>query len=169
MRRSFRFAHSIAAGLRNSEVTEVGRSFYCVTGRLDIGAAFVSLKIIGRLRLQEFKQRPPLVRCLETWMKTGADWHNGPPVCWVLQEQWQDVMGWRGKQHEAIFSEGRDWLFGSVTSLVSRHHYAHLHGIEEWPADWAFWAHGREGAAEYRRECQIKKTSAGQFSVRRSA
>jgi len=85
-------------------------------------------------------------------MKTGPEWHNGPPMCWVLQEEWRDAMGWNGKPVRAILDEGLEWCCKGVSCLVSRHYHAHLNGLTEWPPEWAFWSHCHAGVAEYRRE-----------------
>lgn len=90
-----------------------------------------------------------MVWCEESWVRVGADWHNGPPLCWVLPDEWRDVMGWRGKTIAAIIQEGRLWFLDGVRLLLNRHYAAHMEGLTAWPPEWLSWSHRAEGVREY--------------------
>lgn len=151
MTRSMKFAGKCAAALRTPKLRPVSGVCIVVGGRLDTTVTIARLKIEIPWRFKDLKRTPPRVWCNEAWMKTGADWHNGPPLCWVLPHLWRDVMAWRGKPVRAIMEEGLEWMLRDVTSLVNRHYAAHLEGLDAWPNDWEAWGHGTIGMEEYRR------------------
>lgn len=147
-----KFASMIAAELRNPEVLAVPGVAHLVRGGLDTGATVAAVEILIPWLFRDLKTTPPIVRCTEPWMKTGADWHNGDVMCWEIQERWRDEMGWKGKPVRAILTDGAHWLITSVRLLVNRHYVAHLEGLERWPEEWAYWKHGQEGVIQYRDE-----------------
>jgi hypothetical protein len=152
MSRSLKFASLLADELRNSRVDWLRGRCYRVNGRLDTGVIVVGITIEVPWLFRDLKRKPPEARCLEPWMKTGADWHNGRLMCWVLPNQWRDAMNWRGKPVKAILNEGRTWTLNGVRCLVNRHYSAYLDGLTAWPAEWAEWSHGIDGVREYERE-----------------
>jgi hypothetical protein len=123
-----------------------------LAGLLDTRVVLASVVIIVPKRFKNLKASPPTVFCTEPWMRTGPDWHNGPPLCWVLPDEWHDVMNWKGKPAAAILSEGRQWLLNAVSNLVNRHYVAHRENLAEWPAEWTFWNHYDAGVQDYKRE-----------------
>lgn len=148
------FAHQLARELRTPTVEPVHGRWYRITGRLDTGVVIVALEVRIPWLFRGLKRFPPVVLCSEPWIKTGADWHNGPPLCWVLHQEWRDAMSWKGKPVRAIVEEGRQWFLNGVRCLINRHYVAHLEGLTEWPAEWYFWGHGADGVREYERTKQ---------------
>lgn len=165
MSRSLKFAHLVTAELRAATVSQVRGRYYRAMGRLDTGVVVVGVEIAIPWLFRELKRHPPVVWCSEPWMKTGADWHNGPPMCWVLPDEWRDAMSWKGKPVKAIWEEGQRWLINGVRCLVNRHYAAHLEGLTTWPAEWAFWSHHGDGIRDYERE--RKSTSARRWRRRK--
>ncbi len=157
MSRSLKFARLLASDLRAATVEPVRGGFYRVTGRLDTGVVVVRLEIRVPWLFRDLKRVPPVAWCREPWMKTGADWHNGPPMCWVLPHEWHDAMRWNGKPVLAILREGRQWFLNGVRCLVNRHYTAHLEGLSTWPSEWAFWSHHGDGIREYERAKESAK------------
>ena len=151
MSRSLKFAKMLASELRSPTVGLSPRRGYLLRGQLDTGVTLASVMILVPSRFKDLKRAPPRVFCDASWMKLGAEWHNGPPLCWVLADEWRDVMNWRGKPVAAILHEGRQWLLDGVRCLVNRHYLAHLEGLTSWPAEWPFWAHYSEGTRQYRK------------------
>lgn len=164
MSRSLKFAQLLAADLRASTVDQIAGRCYRAAGRLDTGVVVVGVEIAVPWLFRDLKRRPPVVCCSEPWMKTGADWHNGPPMCWVLPHEWRDAMNWKGKPVKAILAEGREWFLNGVRSLVNRHYSAHLDGLTNWPAEWTFWSHRGDGIREYERE---RKSTCARHGQRR--
>lgn len=117
-----------------------------------MGPVYVSVDVRVWWWFKDLKRIPPMATCHESWMKTGAEWHNGTSMCWILPEEWRDAMAWPGKPVNDILTEGREWLLNNVRCLISRHYAAHLEGIEEWPEEWAYWDHFEGGAKQYARE-----------------
>lgn len=154
MSRPLKFAQMLAGRLQGASVAQHGHQCYRILGRCDTGPVIASLEIRVPWLLADLKTKPPSVWCHEKWMKTGPDWHNGPPLCWVLRDEWHDAMNWKGKSVRAILDEGREWLFNGAICLINRHYYADLMGLIEWPEEWAFWSHFQAGSDEYRREQQ---------------
>lgn len=150
MTRSLKFAHLLAAQLRDSSVVVASKDALCVRGRFDVGAVFASILVLVPIRFDGLKKEPPLVLCSEPWVKQGADWHNKHSLCWVIPDEWKDAMAWKGKPVAAIMAEGLAWFVEGVRCLLSRHYHAHLEGIETWPPDWLAWGHGDAGVREYR-------------------
>jgi hypothetical protein len=148
--RSLKFANMLAAELRSPTVGLSQRGALRIEGQLDSGVVLAHVVILVSPRFKGLKRAPPKVFCDEPWMKVGAEWHNGPPLCWVLSDEWRDVMNWRGKPVAAIMDEGRRWFLEGVRCLVNRHYSAHLDGRTVWPAEWSSWGHYRAGAREYR-------------------
>lgn len=161
MTRSLKFARLIAAELRDSSVTPPHKGFLCVQGLLDVGAVIASIRVFVPERFGTLKKVPPIVLCSEPWLKRGADWHNKDFLCWVLPDEWKDAMNWKGKPVASIMAEGLEWFFCGVRCLLSRHFYAHLEGIEEWPPEWHAWGHGKAGVKEYKRARKGARTGAG--------
>jgi hypothetical protein len=153
MNRSLKFAHLLAAELRDGKVDAFRGICYRVTGRLDTKVCFASLEIRVWWLFRDVKRKPPAVLCREDWMRQHDDWHNGPSgMCWVLADLWRDAMSWKRKPVRAILDEGRAWLFNDVRCLINRHYLAHLEGFTQWPREWDSWAHFGEGTKEYERE-----------------
>ena len=157
MIQSLRFASSLAARLRKGRVTPMPENCYRVAGKLDIGAKLVSIEVSVPWDFQDLRHSPPLARCLEAWMKTGAEWHNGPLMCWVLEKEWSDAMSWAGKSEQAIIDEGLDWFINNVCCLINRHYLAHREGYTKWLDEWDYWPHGKAGARAYGREQHVRK------------
>lgn len=151
MSRSLKFANMLAAELRSPTVGRSRRGALRVTGRLDTGVVLASVVVLVAPRFKNLKRAPPLVSCDEPWMKIGPDWHNGPPLCWVLPDEWRDVMNWKGKPVAAIFEEGKQWFLNGVRCLVNRHYLAHLDCLTAWPPEWSSWSHYGEGIRQYKR------------------
>jgi hypothetical protein len=149
---SRRFALAIQQTLREPHKLERRNPNYEVSGRLDIGSCFVGITVCVPISFNELKRNPPRVVCKEPWMKDGAEWHNSRSngLCWVLANQWVDVMGWTGKSVTSIIDEGVKWLINDVTNLISRHYFAHCENLTSWPPEWDAWAHYGEGVKEYR-------------------
>lgn len=156
---SFQFARMLAAELRGGAVTTVEYLYYRVTGRLDIGARYVSVEIRVWQDFSVLKRVPPAVWCYESWMREGADWHNSRTdgLCWILEQLWCDAMSWKGKPARVILEEGRSLLVEGVRCLISRHYTATLEGLTRWPKEWDYWSHGESGAMEYNRQKQLEE------------
>lgn len=152
MNRCYAFAHLIARDLREGTVETVRGAGFVVSGRLDIGPILVGIKIEVPWRFQQVKRLPPTIFCLEPWMKSGPDWHNGPPLCWTLPNLWRDCMTRRQKSVASIMSEGWNWMRNNVSALVAKHYDAELRGLKEWQPEWDFWGHGAKGVIEYKSE-----------------
>lgn len=158
MSRSLKFANMIAAELRDSTIEERPKKVCLVRGRLDIGPRYVSVEILLPWNFHLLKQTPPFVWCRESWIREGADWHNPKyGLCWVLPDEWKDVMGWKGKPVRAIMEEGKEWLLTNCRSLINRHYCAHLNDLEEWLPEWDAWGHGDDGPNEYARRQRTRR------------
>lgn len=153
-----KFARMVASELRDPEVRAVPGIAHIVRGGLDTGAIVAAVEIGIPWLFRDLKASPPIVRCLEPWMKTGADWHNGGVMCWEIPDRWRDEMSWKGKPVQAILTDGTHWLIAAVRLLANRHYVAHLEGLERWPEEWACWSHGQEGVSEYRNERRCATT-----------
>ena len=147
-----KFARLIAAELRDALVAPLEKGLIGIGGRLDVGSVIAEIVVTVPGRFSDLKKKPPEVFCSDPWVKKGADWHNLGSLCWVIPNEWEDRMNWKGKPVADIMTEGVAWFLNGVRSLLSRHYYAHLTGIETWPAEWTAWAHGDEGVREYRQE-----------------
>lgn len=145
-----KFARLLAVEMRDASIVALDNDHIRLRGRLDFGAQLATLVVVMHSRFAGLKKAPPLVWSKEPWMKHGADWHNRDSLCWVLPEEWQDAMNWKGKPVASIMEEGRRWFLDGVRCLLSRHYFAHLEGIEKWPAEWAAWGHEEAGIKEYR-------------------
>jgi hypothetical protein len=155
---SFFLAHRIKAKLRNGTVGESYENFR-VTGKLDTPAVLAAIDVRVSRSFEKVLAHPPRVRCLESWMRSGPDWHNDleAGMCWVLADEWRDVFSQRGRNEGEVIRVASDWLIHNVTSLVSRHYCGHLHGMRRWPAEWNAWDHYEGGVAQYKAE-QDKRT-----------
>jgi hypothetical protein len=156
-----KFANLVAAELRDSSVVPTEKRLLCVRGRLDVGSVMAGIAVFVPERFEDLKKVPPIVVCSESWVKTGADWHNKDVLCWVIPDEWKDAMNWKGKPVANIMTEGLAWLLGGVRCLLSRHYLAHLEGIETWPAEWSAWGHGDAGIREYKRAKKEARLSNG--------
>lgn len=156
MSRSFKFANMLAAELRDGIVEPMPRSFYHVRGQFDIGVEIVKLDIAVPWLFRDLKRHPPLAACGASWMRTGAEWHNGRVMCWVLPNEWRDAMNWKGKPVRAILNEGREWFFNNVCNLLNRHYTADIEGLEAWDSDWAYWDHYQAGVLQYERDKRLR-------------
>jgi len=152
MSQSLRLARYLACEMRNVHIETTKGKSYAVVGDLDIGSAIVALRIVVPWRFCLVRHRPPSVTCTESWMRKGPEWHNDSEMCWVIPDEWREAMSWNGKPFQWILEDARTWLFTNVRSLISRHHYAELVKLNEWPAEWRFWGHGAEGIRQYRTE-----------------
>lgn len=151
MTRARKFIYTLASQLRDTQVVDIPPKVYELTGRLDTGAVIVPVTVQVPWRFKELKQKPPVVQCAASWMRKGADWHNGETMCWVLPLMWRGIMSWKGKSTNSIIHEGVEWLVNDVRVLINRHYYAHIAGIEQWPEEWKYWSHFGEGIKEYKK------------------
>lgn len=149
MSHSFRFAKKLALRLREPSISPVTGKWYRVAGRLDAPAVLAPIVVHVPWSFRDLKRKGPIAACYEPWMKTGSEWHNGPPMCWTLVDVWRHMMAWKGKPARAIVDEGCEWFVNDVTSLINRHYDAHLRGLTNWPAEWDYWNHGYLGSIEY--------------------
>lgn len=149
MKSSLKFARIIAARLRAASIRPVVGRWFVVTGRLDIGDAYVEVEVVVPWLFRDLRRKPPKVTCLEPWMRKEADWHNGGSLCWVIPLKWRDAMSWHAKPHRRIRREGADWLMADVTALIAKHYLAYKDGSEKWPDHWPSWGHGSRGVREY--------------------
>lgn len=156
MSRSLKFANTIAASLRHPRVVELPSEAYGAIGHLDIGPAYAKVIVRVPWLFNDLKRHGPIIWCDESWMKTGADWHNFPPMCWVLPDEWRDTMDWKGKPADAIIQEGCELAINNSRALIVKHWIAKEEGITEWPADWPFWGHGQEGVEQYKHEQRLR-------------
>jgi len=138
-------------------MTPIHGKCYRVDGKLDVGTALAKLTVLVPWLFKDLKRKPPKVRCNESWMRKGPEWHNGPPLCWILERQWRDAMGWRGKPVQSIMTEGRLLLLRGVRNLVNRHHFAHLDNLDTWPEEWDSWGHFDAGTREYERQKRSRR------------
>lgn len=157
MSRSLKFALLVAQDLRQPTIIRRRGQCYVVEGKLDIGAVNAQLTIAVPWFFKELKRSPPDVYCREPWIRTGKDWHNRPPMCWVLGQLWRDAMSWKGKPVESIMTEGRQMLLCGVRNLVNRHYFAHLENLDSWQDEWDSWGHFDAGTREYEREKQGRR------------
>lgn len=171
--RSLRFARAMANKLRDATVRvfpekEKGRphGVVAVAGTLDIDSTLARILVLVPRRYKSLRLAPPVVFCAEPWVRKGADWHNGPPLCWVLKDEWRDRMNWPGKRLAAFLTEGPQWLVTNVGSLLSRHFAAHCDGLTSWPASWPAWPHRGAGAREYR---SLRRAATRVAEVRRQS
>lgn len=155
---SFVFAHTLKALLRHGVVETPDLSHFLVRGTLDVGAVLARIEIHVCQNFAMVIRKPPRVWCGEPWMRDGADWHNDRfgGMCWVLEDEWRDVLDGDGKQPRDQTVIGTTWLMNNVRSLVSRHYYAHLMRLKDWPKAWDAWAHYDKGAKQYERAKQSK-------------
>lgn len=150
---SFVFAHALKSRLRHGVVKTLDRSHFLVRGTLDAGATLALIEMQVSKDFERVVRKPPRVWCKESWMRDGADWHNDREsgMCWVLEDEWRDVFSVSGRQPRDIVNVGTIWLMNNVQSLVSRHHYAHLMRLNDWPKEWDAWGHYDNGVKQYER------------------
>lgn len=159
MSRSLAFSRVLVAHLRRGSIQTDKGHRYVVRGNLDIGVAYATVAIGVPWLFRNVKRDPPRVYCDAPWMKTGVDWHNGPPLCWIFYMEWRDAMNWKGKQVNLILSEGSELLFNNVRCLLNRHYTADVEGLTQWDPAWDFVAHYfREGRVQYERERRLKES-----------
>lgn len=156
MSRSLKFTNTLAAHLKHPSISVRPRRGYVLTGNLKIGPDYANVQIGVPWLFREVKRQGPVIRCNEPWMQTGADWHNFPPMCWVLPEEWCDTMDWKGKPADAIIREGCELAINNSRALILKHWIAKEEGITEWPADWPFWGHGQDGVEQYKHEQRLR-------------
>jgi len=158
---ALKFTRDLSKALRNPKLINVNGLYHQLTGRFDIGAIYVSIKIIILWSFHDVKMNPPNVWCNEPWMKIGADWHNDSKngMCWVLRQEWCDAMNWENKAVPTIIDEGQNWLLKSICCLINRHYFAHKYNLTAWPKKWDYWGHSDKGARQYEREKRLRKNS----------
>lgn len=152
---SFIFAHRVKAKLRKGSVSAPDARHFVVTGKVNTPAVLASVEVVVARDFDELLHWPPQVTCLEPWMRVGSDWHNAGAaggMCWVLGDEWRDVLRPEGRLPRDLVRVASTWLINNVTSLISRHYYAHLVQMKQWPTKWDAWAHYKEGSEEYERE-----------------
>lgn len=154
MSRSLKFTTALASRLREPIIQTQYTNCFILEGGLEITETIASIEVFIPVKFKDLKNKPPGVRCLESWMKVGVDWHNFEEngMCWIIPPLWRDVMSWKGKPVKNIISEGCDWLINDVTVLLDRHYFATLTGMNEWPEEWTAWSHYQKGIREYRNQ-----------------
>jgi hypothetical protein len=150
---TFVFAHMLKSRLRRGVVRTPDASHFLVSGALDIGAVIARIEIRVSKSFEDVLRKPPRVWCREPWMRSESDWHNDDVrgMCWVLDNEWRDVLSPEGRQERDLVAAGTEWLIDSVRSLASRHYYAHRVGLTAWPKEWVAWGHNSAGVLEYER------------------
>jgi hypothetical protein len=153
---SFAFAHTLKARLHRGAVETLGSPYYRVTGKLDAPAVRAPIEIHVCWDFEQVVRWPPRVFCRESWMREDVEWHNDREtgMCWVLENEWRDILGPQGRWPGDIVRIGNMWLLNNVKSLISRHHYAHLAGLKHWLKEWDAWPHYDKGVQQYERERQ---------------
>jgi len=157
MSKSLQFATMVAERLRESKVERIPGRYFRVTGQLNCTARFVPVEIRVSWLFKDHKRKPPMVICREPWMRIDADWHNGGKagMCWELSVRWRDWMSIKRKRVQSILDEGCAWLLAAVRLLIDRHYLGHMEGLTEWPKEWEYWSHFRQGITEYRHERRL--------------
>jgi hypothetical protein len=98
-------------------------------------------------------ETPPVVYCMEPWLKNGAEWHADRTglLCWEQNLNWKDSI--LLVIQEATIGNaaeyGTTWLIRSVRNLLNRHLFAYRAGIESWRKEWDYWAHEQAGETRY--------------------
>lgn len=159
MNKSLLFSQSLAEHIRNPvtkiiDRREPGRCRqYQLEGTLEVPSRLVSVRIRVPGYFDTLRNKPPSVWCLEDWMRDDPDWHNSNALgmCWVLNEEWQDVIGCSSMPWRSVITEGVRLLLSNCTNLISRHHFGYLKDLKEWPPEWEAWGHYDEGPREYER------------------
>ena len=148
------FARGLATYLRGGTTETVDDSRYQVTGQLDTGPVIAKVEIWIPQNFADLKRRPPPAWCHEPWMRDDNEWHNSAKsgMCWALNEEWRDELGWEGKPMWEFLQAARRWLLLAVPNLISRHYYGHLKGLKKWMPEWESWGHYSKGAKEYGRQ-----------------
>lgn len=101
---------------------------------------------------------PPRVTTDAGFIRCEADWHVNPDgsLCHILREEWSARIDRLARDTEfdmnVIVDFASTWCLAAADSLITRHLIARRVGISEWPDEWADWAHGRNGVAEFERE-----------------
>ncbi|CAN5652069.1 hypothetical protein BH09PLA1_BH09PLA1_25420 [soil metagenome] len=157
---SFVFAHVLKARLRDGVVETPDPWHFRVTGRLDAPSVLACIEIQVPQDFAQIIERPPRIWCRESWMRFGEEWHNDDEggMCWVLRNEWRDVLSGPGRSPRDVIRIAGQWLMNNVTSLITRHHYAHLAGLKRWLKEWDAWPHYEKGVKQYERE-QAKRGS----------
>lgn len=157
--RSRKFATHLANYLQDGQVVVFDkaessfiRNRLGVSGILRTGTVDARIAIEVPARFCDLKYYPPIVECLEPWVRIGPEWHNGPPLCWVLDAQWRAVMRTSRKSSSSIISEGCTWLMNNVSDLVRKHHYCHTFRVDDWPIEWDAWRHFEAGRKDFHAE-----------------
>lgn len=105
--------------------------------------------------LPDWQTAPPVVTCLEAWIKREADWHCDQKgnLCYVLDEEWRDQLAKCGQQSDrsAKIQFAVDYAANNLRWLLYRHYMAWIQGIDTWPKQWPQWKHGEKGHLEYER------------------
>lgn len=125
-------------------------------GHLAIGTRVAKIKIILPKNIQELRVKPPSVFCSEPFIRYGEEWHNSDKsgLCYVIDLEWQEYMGWLGKDREQVIKEAARWLIIASQNLIIRHRVASKRGYLNWPEKWKYWEHGSVGYEQYKKENQ---------------
>ena len=99
----------------------------------------------------------PKVEVNERWLRHSADWHcdDDNCLCWELNERWRVELSRVARSRPPLYdfmNYAISWCLESSVCLISRHWYAHMENIPEWPSTWECWGHFAAGRKEYERE-----------------
>lgn len=98
----------------------------------------------------------PKVETEAVWLRRGdPKWHtfSDGSLCFVYRPHWRDQI--RAALDESDVAKAAEfavmWCVRSTRWLLYRHHFAHEHGITEWPKDWPSWSHDGTEQLAYER------------------
>lgn len=156
---SFAFAHRLKARLIDGDVTITDGRYFRVTGKIDAPAVLARIEIRVDSDFDRVIDLRPDVWCREPWMRSDKDWHNdrNGGMCWVLDKEWRDILGGKQRHPNDLVRNAVNWLLNNVQSLVSRHYYADLMKLNDWPKEWDAWEHYGAGVEQYEREQNERK------------
>jgi len=135
-----------------------GANWAVVSGELNLSHDAVSTPRTARCRFHlrpDWRRQLPLVQCCEPWVRNDWNWHAGEGglLCYILDEQWRDVVG------EVLNQEGIAAASGfaacvclrNVRWLLYRHYIGRITKMAGWPTTWPAWPHGEAGRRDYLR------------------
>ena len=140
----------------NIDQSSRGISIYIVKGELKLDNPFCdyhfkrTANVEITLDLHNLIGYQPVVKVHELWMKQSCDWHcdSDNCLCWELDKRWKEKLEEIERTNPPLFDFQKyaiSWCIESSACLISRHWYAQIANITEWPQKWKFWPHYEEG------------------------
>lgn len=122
-----------------------------LTEHSEKGETVARVKIYVR---DDWMEYSPLAFTDAPFIRPEKDWHIPLPnmLCYCQDSEWSWIASnlWGGYVgSDLIVATMTKYCIRNIDSLITRHLYAHRHGIRKWPKEWNQWSHGDDGAREF--------------------